>query len=235
MLNAHLRFGWLQMLKVTTQKTTSFRVRLDRLIVEPAPRRNELAKAHLISVIAGDTQIAAITAGLSEGGRFAVEGPGLASLPVQIGPSKPQTYRATLQLQGRRRPLRHLIAISEELASPMVTTKVVLADSHPQFMWAAVAKLLGLPAMPEWAEWFYDQLLCQNAITPLLGIGCSPVLIHGSREEFLAWLGAGVRSGVLTFPEQNRAVQWPRFGLDHVLRPSEGEEAAPLSESTLPA
>lgn len=233
MLNAHRRFGWLNFVKATEHRTSSFRVRLDRFIAEPAANRNELAKAHLVSVMGGDTQIAAIAAALSDAGRFTIEGPDIESCGLQMSEAKPQTYRATLQLRGRNRPIRHLIAMSQELASPMMVRQVVLADSHPEFVWSALAKMLGLPGMPDWAEWFHDQLTARNAIRPLLGIGCSPVLIKGSREEFLSWLGGGIRSGTLSLPAENRAIHWPRFGLDHILNPPEVEDP-PAPGSVLP-
>jgi len=223
MLNAHLRFGWLNFIKVTDRKTTSFRVRLDRFIAEPPPNRNQSAKAHLISVIGGDTQIAAISAGLAEGGHFSIEGPGIEPVRVWLGETKPQAYRATLSLQGRRRPVRHLISLSQEIAGSTIAARAVLIDSRPQFVWQAVAKIFGLPGVPAWASWFYEQLEWRNAITPLLGVGCSPVLIKGCREEFLSWLGAGVRSRTLILPEENRATKWPSFALEHLFSFTDGK------------
>jgi hypothetical protein len=218
MLNAHLRFGWFNFLKVSDKKTTSVRVRLDRFIAEPASNRNEAANAHLLSVIAGDTQMAAISAALSEAIQFTVEGPGLAQIRVSFETKKPQCYRGSLQLPGRKRAIRHLIAISEDLASATGATKIVLADSTPDFVWCAVAKILGLPGTPEWAEWFHEQLVWRNAVTPLLGIGCSPVLITASRDEILSWLGDGVSSGALSLPLENRAIAWPKVSLQHVFQ-----------------
>lgn len=170
-----------------------------------------------ISVIGGDTQIAAISAGLAEGGHFSVEGPGIDPIRVWLGETKPHTYRATLALPGRRRPVRHLISLSQEIARGASVDTTVLIDSSPEFVSQAVAKIFGLPGIPEWASWFHEQLEWRNAITPLLGVGCSPALIKGSREEFLSWLGAGVRAGTLILPKENRAIHWPNFGLEQVL------------------
>jgi hypothetical protein len=218
MLNAHLRFGWLSFVKVTEKKTTSVRVRLDRLIAEPASNRTQAGKVHLLSVIAGDTQMAAISAALSETSQFMVEGPDVASIRVSFETKKPPCYRASLQLPGRKRPIRHLIAVSEDLASATGATKIVLADSSPEFVWSATAKILGLPGAPEWAEWFHEQLVWRNVVTPLFGIGCSPILIAASRDEILSWLGDGVSSGALSLPLENRAIGWPKFGLHHVFQ-----------------
>ena len=75
MKNAHLRFGWLTYVKSTEKTTTSIRLHLDRFIGEMLPDPPRQAKAHLISVIGGDTQISAISAAISMGDRFMVEGP----------------------------------------------------------------------------------------------------------------------------------------------------------------
>jgi hypothetical protein len=125
-------------------------------------------------------------------------------------------------LPGRGRPVRHLISLSQEIVGSTTATRVVLIDSRPELVWQAVAKIFGLPGIPEWASWFYEQLEWRNAITPLFGVGCSPVLVRGSREELLGWLGAGIRSGALTLPEENRAIKWLSFGLEKILEPMEG-------------
>jgi hypothetical protein len=75
MLN--LRFGWLTYVKSTEKTTTSIKLRLDRFIGEVLPDPPQQAKAHLISVIGGDTQVAAVSAAISLGDRFMVEGPGV--------------------------------------------------------------------------------------------------------------------------------------------------------------
>jgi hypothetical protein len=65
MKNARLRFGWLTYVKSTEKTTTSIKLRLDRFIGEALPDPPRQAKAHLISVIGGDTQIAAVSAAIS--------------------------------------------------------------------------------------------------------------------------------------------------------------------------
>lgn len=232
MLNAHLRFGWLTFHKATERKTTSVRVRLDRLIAEPPVNRSHSAKAHLLSVIAGDTQMAAISAALSEGGHFTVEGPDLEARLVSVAAKKPQCYRGSIQVSGRKRPLRHLVAISDDLAGTSGATKIVLADSNPDFVWSAVAKIHGLPGTPQWAAWFYDQLVCRNCIVPLLSIGCAPIQINAHRKEILSWLGDGMRSGALTLPDENRAIRWPQFDLKSLFH-SPNEDAVPATTQSV--
>jgi hypothetical protein len=63
--------------KSTEKTTTSINLHLDRFIGEVLPDPPRQAKAHLISVVGGDTQISAISAAISMGDRFMVEGPGV--------------------------------------------------------------------------------------------------------------------------------------------------------------
>jgi len=107
MKNAHLRFGWLTYVKSTEKTTTSIRLRLDRFIGEVLPDPPRQAKAHLISVIGGDTQIAAVSAAISLGDRFMVDGPGIQPIRVCLERNA-QCFKGSVQLGGRKKPLRHL-------------------------------------------------------------------------------------------------------------------------------
>jgi hypothetical protein len=213
MKNAHLRFGWLTYYKRTDKTTTTFKLRLDRFIGEVLPEAPRRGKAHLISVVGGDTQIAAVNAAISMDENFQIEGPGLEAIQVSLGRNS-QTNRSSLQLSDRKKPLRHLIGISEDLINNTGSTgRTILAHSRPEFVWASVAQIHGLPGMPDWADWFYRQLESSRGITPLLGIGCDPVLIKGTKNGFLKWLGHGVGRGFLSMPDNNGRIEWPRFEL----------------------
>jgi hypothetical protein len=208
MKNAHLRFGWLSYFKRTEKTTTMFRLRMDRFIgeVEPDPPRH--ARAHFISVLGGDTQIAAVNAAISLGERFEIEGPSVERLFVCLGRNA-QTNKGTLQLANRKKPLNHLVGISEEFSTPSAATgRTLLAHSEPSFVWSSLAHIHGLPGVPEWADWFYHQLESHKALVPLLGVGCQPVLIKANKQQFLSWLGKGVRSGQLEFPSKTGPIQW---------------------------
>lgn len=208
MKNAHLRFGWLTYFKRTEKTTTTFRLRMDRFIgeVEPDPPRQ--ARAHFISVLGGDTQIAAINAAISLGERFEIEGPDVERISVCLGRNA-QTNKGALQLADRKKPLRHLVAISEEFSTPSAATgRTLLADSRPLFLWSSLAHIHGLPGIPQWADWFYHELESRKTLMPLLGVGCRPVLIKGSKIRFLSWLSRGVRFGELDFPSQTGSIQW---------------------------
>lgn len=218
MKNAHLRFGWLTYVKMTEKSTTHFKVRLDRFIGEVLPDPPRQAKAHFLSVFGTDTQIAAISAAVSLGDKFMVEGSKLA--PIRVGfDKKAECYKGALQLADRKKPVRHLIAISEELATNSSATagRTLLAGNTPSFIWTSLAQLHGLPGIPDWGEWFVEQLEDHQAIVPLLGLGCSPMLIKGNKQQFLSWLARGVKSADLGFPEKTGPTHWPRLHLEQTM------------------
>jgi hypothetical protein len=221
MKNAHLRFGWLTYYKQTEKTTTTFKLRLDRFIGEVAPDSPRRAKAHLISVIGGDTQIAAVNAAISTDESFEIEGPEVAPIHVSLGRNA-QTHRASLQMSDRKRPLRHLIGISEELFNNSGSTgRTILPQFDPAFLWMSLAQIHGLPGIPEWADWFCGRLEKHRSILPLLGIGCHPVLVKGDKKRFLRWLGMGVERRLLGFPATTGRIEWPHVSLTEVFRPED--------------
>lgn len=218
MRNAHLRFGWLTYVKSTEKTTTSVKLRLDRFIGEVLPDPPRQAKAHLISVIGGDTQVAAVTAAISLGDRFMVEGPGVQPIRVCLE-RNPQCFKGSVQLAGRKKPLRHLVALSEEFASSNVSAssgRTLLAGSENGFIWATLAHIYGIPGMPDWAEWFAGELRTHRAIIPALGIGCAPVLVKGEKDQFLSWLSWGVESGDVCIPSATGSIHWPSLRLEDI-------------------
>jgi hypothetical protein len=223
MKNAHLRFGWLTYVKSTEKTTTSIKLRLDRFIGEMLPDPPRQAKAHLISVIGGDTQISAISAAISMTDRFMVEGPEIPPTRVCLERNA-QCFKGSIQLPGRKKPLRHLIGMSEELIlenKSANTGKLLLAGSDQQFVWASVADIYGIPGIPAWAEWFADELNMHRAMTSALGIGCDPVIVKGTKEEFLDWLSWGVESGAVRFPDEAGPIRWPAMNLEHTFAKTE--------------
>jgi hypothetical protein len=215
MKNAHLRFGWLTYVKSTEKTTTSIKLRLDRFIGEVLPDPPRQAKAHLISVIGGDTQIAAVSAAISLGDRFMVEGPDVQAIRVCLEQNT-QGFKGSVQIAGRKKPLRHLIALSEEFASSNVSAssgRTLLAGSQNEFIWASIAHIHGLPGMPDWADWFAGELETHRAIMPALGIGCDPAIIKGQKEQFLDWLSWGIESEAIRFPASTGSIRWPGFKL----------------------
>jgi hypothetical protein len=218
MKNAHLRFGWLTYVKSTEKTTTSIKLRLDRFIGEVSPDPPRQARAHLISVVGGDTQISAVNAAISLGDRFMVEGPGVQPIRVCLERNA-QCFKGSIQLAGRKKPLRHLIGISEEFASENMSAgsgRTLLAGSDERFVWASIAHIYGIPGIPEWAGWFSEELNSHRALTHALGIGCDPVVIKGTKEQFLDWLSWGVESGAMRLPAEAGAIVWPQHSLENI-------------------
>jgi hypothetical protein len=215
--NAHLRFGHLIYSRAQKKSTTRFRVPLDRFIGER--ESDSVVKAHLISVVGGDTQVAAIAAAVSSCDSFMIESPDYPPLRAGLG-GKAQCYRGSLVLKDFKRPLRHLIAMSEELTRPAAaaeTERAILFDDSAHFVWSALTQLYGLPAVPDWADWMLSELTRLNAVEPLIGVGCNPVLIKGPKGLFMNCISRGVREGLLRFPETNGSVEWRIESLSHRL------------------
>lgn len=220
MKNAHLRIGKMTFSKTVGKSRTSFSLQLDRFIGERVS--NDSPRAHFLSVFGGDAQIAAAHAIISEQESFSVEGPDLEPLNTNMGQDA-QCFRASIALSTSKRPLRHLIAVSKEFGDQLNSDskgRTLLADSSPEYLWASIAQIFGLPALPEWADWFYQKLWKNLAISNLYGLGCHPVLITGTKEEFLRWLSAGIQKGEIKLPNQNGPATWPSTPLQRILSAS---------------
>ena len=222
MKNAHLRMGTLQFHKVTRDTTIDVRLGMDRLIAEHEDGARGHAKAHLISVFGGDQEIAAISAAVAEEGCFQVHGPGAPALTVTLG-ADAETFRASISLPGRKRPVRHLVAISKELALTRAggdpkARRTVLCSNTPGFALYRLAVRFGLPVLPEWSEWFHDELVRRRAIQPLIGLGCEPILVSGTKKRFLAWIGHGLKRRQIEVPN---GLETPRWDLQARFEPPE--------------
>ena len=114
MQNAHERFGTLEFTK-RTKDTTRVRVHVDRAVLEPAKDERGQASAHLISMIGGDSEIGALWAAITEGAVFQIQLPGRAAIVTSLGPEA-QCFRGSVMVLGRKRPTRHLVVVSAELA-----------------------------------------------------------------------------------------------------------------------
>jgi hypothetical protein len=209
MKNAHERFGVLEYTKRMKDTTTQIRVRLDRFIGEVDDAGN--GKAHLISVLGGDSDIGAIWAAVIEQNQFTVEAPGIDQLTASLGEDA-QCFRGTITITGRK-PIRHLVAISAELAKtrPGIDPegkRTILCDNDPTFVLYRIAQRYGLPVVPEWAAWFNQELTRRGMIQAIAGLGGSPVLVRGSKKLFLKWIGRALRQKRITFPESNGPVCW---------------------------
>ena len=44
----------------------------------------------------------------------------------------------------------------------------------------------------------------KNAIDPLIGIGCTPVVVKGTKKRFLGWMGHALKRGAIKIPEHGQ-------------------------------
>jgi len=95
--------------------------------------------------------------------------------------------------------------------------RTILLGYQRDQAWATLVSFLGLPAEPSWAEHVLGVVEAEERIKALDGIGCQPVLISATTEELLGWIGDGLRSQALTFPENNGPVYWPQLSLKELL------------------
>lgn len=212
MKNAHERFGTVAFTKRVKDTTTRIRVYTDRLIAEPGKEERGPAGAHLLSVLGSDAEIAALWAAVTEGALFQMRIPGGAPFAASLG-TEAQCYRGSVMLAGRKRPIRHLVALSAEMlktrpGADREGTRTILCDDDPTFVLYRMARRFGLPAVPEWAPWFMRELERRKAIQSLLGLGCSPVLVKGNKETFLGWIGKALKTGSIRIPQENGAITW---------------------------
>ena len=212
MQNAHERFGSLEFIKRTKDSTTRVRVHIDRAVLETPKDERGQATAHLVSMIGGDAEIGALWAAVTEGALFHIQLPGGTPIAASLG-LEAQCFRGSVAVPGRKRPVRHLVAVSAELGrtkpgADHEGARTILCDDDPVFMLYRVASRYGLPVVPEWATWFMRELNQRKAIRPLMGLGCSPVVVKGNKRMFLGWIGKALRQRLIGMPKENGAVHW---------------------------
>jgi hypothetical protein len=169
------------------------------------------SKAHLISVLGGDSDVGAIWAAVIEQNLLTVEAPGFDPLTASLGEDA-QCFRGTIIIAGRR-PIRHLVAISAELAKTRPGAdpqgrRTILCDNDPTFVLYRIAQRFGLPVAPDWAAWFNEELNRRGTIKPLIGLGCSPVLVSATKKLFLKWIRRALRQKRIEVPDCNGPVRW---------------------------
>jgi hypothetical protein len=140
-----------------------------------------------------------------------VEAPGTKPLTASLGQDA-QCFRGTITIAGRK-PIRHLVAVSAELAKTRPGAdpggrRTILGDNDATFVLYRIAQRFGLPVVPEWANWFNDELHRRGAIKPLIGLGCSPVLVSGTKKLFLKWIRIALRQKRIAVPDSKGPVRW---------------------------
>lgn len=210
MKNAHARFGRLEFTRQMRDTTTELRLPMDRFIGD-AHENGRARRAHLASVVGGDQDVGAVWAGVVENGTFTVSGPGLEPTTVTFGEGA-QCFRGALSVAGRKRPVRHLVVVSAEIAGKVPEhakiIRTILCDSDAAFVVRRLAEQMGLPVVPEWAGWLLGELERRQAIEPLIGVGCRPLVGKARKKGLLKWIGWAVKHGKIRFPEENGPISW---------------------------
>jgi hypothetical protein len=218
MENAHLRIGKLKFVRQTRDTITEVSLHMDRLVAEqPAEKPAEPRSAvqiHLTSVFGGDLEIGAIAAAIADEQRFQISLPGGAELFGFLS-EKPVMYRASLQIPGRKRPVRHLTAVSQTLFGTTLgadgqARRTILYDGSPEFVLHRLAVRFGLPALPEWAEWFRADLDRRGLVEGLWGFNCSPIAIKGTKLRMVRILSAGIKRKLIAVPPEVSTANLPR-------------------------
>jgi hypothetical protein len=202
MQNAHLRLGLLEYHRMTEKTSTRIRLRVDRYVGEDE-------QAHLISVFGNDSDVGAITAAVHEKATFTLTFPDGDVKEVSLG-EHASCYKGAVSLPDRKHPVRHLVAVSEQLYTNGGVGRTILLGYQRDQAWATLVSFLGLPAEPSWAEHVLGVVELEKRIKAFDGIGCQPVLISATTEEVLEWIGDGLRSQTLSFPDRNGPITWPR-------------------------
>ena len=205
MKNAHERFGRLVYIRRTEKTQTNIAVHLESWV-------GEEDKAHFVSVIDGDANIGALAAAFATEDRFTVVDPEKQETVVSLG-DKPTCFRGSVTVANRKRPLRHLVAISQEMIGAEAKERLLLIDNDPAFVWSSLVVHFGLPAIPEWAGWFISELQRRKRIQPLLGFGYRPIAVRAKRQELLSLIRQGITKGALGFPPENGPADWPRLAV----------------------
>jgi hypothetical protein len=216
MENAHLRLGLLEYLRITEKTSTRIRLRVDRYMGQDR-------QAHLLSVFGNDSDVGAITAAVHEKASFSLTFPDGTVKDVSLG-EHASCYKGAVTLPGRKHPVRHLLAVSQELHPNGNAGRTMFLRYRREEAWAALVNFLGLPADPAWADYILGVVEQKERMEEIDGIGCEPVLISATTEEMLEWIGQGLRSHVLAVPDTNSPIRWPRYAI-HALLIQEGDGA----------
>lgn len=215
MQNAHLRMGRIEYVKAATHAksvATHITLSIDRAIVEPSTSSGEYPRCHLLSVFGGEQEIGAISAAITDEARFTVSGPSLDSRVVSLG-ERPQVFRGSLQVAGRKSSVRHLVALSQELSETQaglnsVAGRTILYDREPHFLAYRLGVRFGLPVLPEWSLWITEELKQRRLVEELPGLGCHPVLVTANKQTLLELIASGLRTHELAVADGISAITW---------------------------
>jgi hypothetical protein len=210
MKNARLRLGSLEFKRDSFAIRTRVSALVDRFM-------GEGGQGHLLSIFGGDAEMAAFSAAISERQSFTLRFPDGQSHEINMGEAA-ISFRSTINIPGRKRPLRHVVALSQLLQTNGSAGTVFLLNYRPDLAWAILASSLGIPALPSWGDWVIERLEKEKRIFELDGLGCAPCRISVTTNDVLGWLSKGIKKKQLHFPKENGPVLWPRFTMADALR-----------------
>jgi len=196
--------GKLKFVRQTRDTITEVALHMDRLVAEKPTDPRSATQLHLISVFGGDQEVGAVAAAIADEQRFQISLPDGGEFFGYLG-EKPVVYRASLQIPGRKRPMRHLAAVSQTLFGTTLgadgqARRSVLFDGAAEFVLHRLAVRFGLPVLSEWAEWFLSDLERRGLVEELVGLNCSPAAIKGTKLRMLRILSSGIRRRSIAIP-----------------------------------
>ncbi len=159
----------------------------------------------------------AITAAVHEKASFTLTFPDGTTKEVTLG-EHASCCKGTVALPGRKHPVRHLLAVSQELHANGASGRTLLLRYRRTEAWATLVSFLGLPADPAWADNALGVVERKKRTDEINGIGCQPVLISVTTEEMLEWIGEGLRLQVVAFPAASGPTRWPEVSVPTVLQ-----------------
>lgn len=212
MKNAHLRLGSLEFTKGSDESRSRINVHMDRFVGEHPKSKGDTGKGHLLSVFGNDQDISAIWSAITMEERFTVQGPEMPTIIVTLG-KDPQTFRGSISSPGWKRPVRHLVAISNEVSQTYLSddseySPSIICDSDPVFILYRLATRFGLPVMPEWTSWFVSELNRKQKVHPLVGLGCRPTVVYGTKQTFMKWISSALKQKRISIPTGSASICW---------------------------
>jgi hypothetical protein len=213
MENAHLRLGRIEYQRSTAKQQTKIWLHVDRFIADQE-------QGYFLSAFGYDAEVGAVAAAVHEAHHFEIVSPDGKRSKVSFG-AKPACYKGVLRVPNSTRPVRHLLVTSAVLLANGTAGNTVLMNYDDQTIdlaWSTLVSLLGVPADPRWAKYILHELERDKKLRPLIGIGCQPVIVQATRTDLMQRTSEALKNRMLSFPEKNGPVLWPRFTLGQVLR-----------------
>jgi hypothetical protein len=211
MQNSHLRLGRLEYQRSSVKTQTHIFVHVSQYF-------GEAEQAHLLSYFGNDAEVAAVTAAIQENHRFDLIFPDGKKQRIGLG-GDATCYKGSLNLPKQKRSLRHIVAVSSFLHANGSAGRTFLINGDvPDLAWATLVSLQGLPADPRWGDHLLETLRQDKKLLPLVGIGCAPAVLQGTREELLERIGQACSTQTLPYPEKNGPILWPSFEMRNALK-----------------